>query len=38
MSDKEEKSIKGKPKPRSPAYPGIALEEAIIRARQIYES
>ena len=36
MSDKEEKSKKGKPKPRSPAYPGIALQEAIARARQIY--
>ena len=36
MSDKEEKSNKGKSKPRSPAYPGIPLEEAITRARQIY--
>ena len=36
MSDKEKNTQKNKPKPRSPSYPGIALEEAITRARQIY--
>ncbi|MDE0152974.1 MAG: hypothetical protein OXN23_03795 [Gammaproteobacteria bacterium] len=35
MSD-QENTQKGKSKPRSPAYPGIGLEEATTRARQIY--
>ncbi|MGH8563602.1 MAG: hypothetical protein ACREXW_05745 [Gammaproteobacteria bacterium] len=30
-------SVPGKPKPRSPSYPGINLERAIDRARIIYE-
>ena len=36
MSETERKSQKGIAKPRSPAYPGISLEEAITRARQVY--
>jgi len=34
----DKKSQKGVPKPRSPAYPGIDLEEAINRARQLHSN
>ena len=37
MPNKEKETQKSKPKPRSPAYPSIPLEEAIDRARQIYD-
>ena len=37
MPNKEKNPQKSKTKPRSPAYPSIALEEAIERAHQIYK-
>ena len=37
MPNKEKETQRSKKKPRSPAYPSIPLEEAIERARQIYE-
>ena len=38
MPNKEKEPQRSKPKPRSPAYPSIPLEDAIGRARQIYDN